>query len=851
MGISVLDPLLVPFTTSLTSLVLSQVPISQIHALPSGLFFSLERLVLYIDEDDYQQNTWLLNGPVAAFESAPVLQRVATNKILAGSGAISFRLPWQQLTHFIEDDCDKNAHRFLIHILPQCVTLQWLGILLPEADLGQAFEELWDNQPVRIMPSLISLSLNLERDQYPNFFDNFKFPGLRALRLKGGYMDFDGEHANADSWDPDEVNRFFDKIANEFRLDYLSVCANLIYRSTLERLFRATPHVTVLDAHIWEKFENLFETLTISQSPSQCFLPRLETLVLELGSSVALEYNEGETIDPDAFALFLESRMRCAPEGRLRKIVLYGRYPDQVSDETPFVQVIQRYMPEGLLLEREVLTELRQDRVNVDWTERDPELQDWLEANAIIWCLPEHDLLIDILPSKAPVLLTHVCRRWREVAIEFVRLWASLKLPLREPETLEGSNLQTIAEVLKRCKKAPIRLQVAVARNCSVGVSILDPLLIPFTTSLTSLVLSRVPISQIHALPSGLFPSLERLVLYIDEDDYQQNTWLLNRPVAAFESAPVLQRVATNKILAGSGAISFRLPWQQLTHFIEDDCDENAHRFLIDILPQCVTLRWLGILLLEADLGQAFEELWDNQPVRIMPSLVSLSLDLERDQYPNFFDNFKFPGLRALRLKGGYMDFDGEHANADFWDPDEVNRFFNKIANEFRLDYLSVCANLIYRSTLERLFRATPHVTVLDAHIWEKFENLFETLTISQSPSQCFLPQLKTLVLELGSSAAVSYGETIDPDAFASFLESRMRCAPEDRLRKIVLYGRYPDQVSDETPFVQVIQRYLPEGLSLERRVVTELRYGKLNVDWTERDPELQDWLEANAINWQ
>ncbi|KAJ2932781.1 hypothetical protein H1R20_g4314, partial [Candolleomyces eurysporus] len=461
-------------------------------------------------------------------------------------------------------------------------------------------------------------------------------------------------------------------------------------------------------------------------------------------------------------------------------------------------------------------------------------------------------MLTDILPSKPPVLLTHVCRRWREVAIKFVRLWASLKLPLGEPEILEGSNLQTIAEVLKRCNKAPARLQIAVARTLSVGVSILDPILVPFTTSLTGLVLSRVPISQIHALPSGLFPSLERLVLYINRDDYQRNTWLLNGPVAAFESAPALRRVAINKTLAGSGAFTFPLPWRQLTHFIESDYDEHAHRFLTDILPQCVTLQWLGIELLDADLGQDFEELWANQPVKIMPNLRSLSLNfwgshMGTSQYPNFFHNFKFPGLRALRLEGGDMDFD----DAGAWHPDEVDRFIDKIANEFHLDYLSVSHSPIPRATLERLFRATPHITVLDAQIHENYENFFEALTISQSPSQCFLPRLKTLVLELGLSAALDdgEGETIDPDAFAPFLESRMRCAPEDRLRKIVLYGRYPDQVSDETPFVQVIQQYLPEGLSLERQVVTELRHGKLNNDWMERDPELQDWLEANAVS--
>ncbi|KAJ2932780.1 hypothetical protein H1R20_g4315, partial [Candolleomyces eurysporus] len=653
-------------------------------------------------------------------------------------------------------------------------------------------------------------------------------------------MDFDG----AGDWDPDEVDRFIDKIANEFRLEYLSICHSPIPRATLERLFRATPHIKVLDAQIYDDYENFFEALTISQSPSQCFLPRLKTLVLEQGISAAVNDDEGETINPDAFAPFLESRMRCAPEDRLRKIVLYGRYPDQVSDETPVVQVIQRYLPEGLSLERQVVTELRRGRLNSYWMERDPELQDWLEANVISWRETlglNLELSMYFLPSTNNTIEDATMRRNPERTANQNR--GKHWIPY-------GSQFDSRLYLQRRTRRA--KRWIMITRTLSVGVSILDPLLVPFTTSLTSLVLSQVPILQIHALPSGLFPSLERLVLYIDEDDYQQNTWLLNGPVAAFESAPVLQRVATNKILAGSGAISFRLPWQQLTYFIEDDCDKNTHRFLIDILPQCVTLRWLGILLPEADLGQGFEELWDNQPVRIMPSLRSLSLDLEGDQYPNFFDNFKFPELRALRLKGGYMDFNSEHANANSWDPDEVNRFFDKIENEFRLDYLSVCANLIYRSTLERLFRATPHVTVLDAHIWEKFEHLFETLTISQSPSQCFLPRLKTLVLELGSSIALEYdeGETIDPDAFASFLESRMRCAPEGRLRKIVLYGRYPDQVSNETPFVQVIQRYLPEGLLLERQVVTELRHDKVNVDWTERDPELQDWLEANAINW-
>ncbi|KAJ2936985.1 hypothetical protein H1R20_g102, partial [Candolleomyces eurysporus] len=419
---------------------------------------------------------------------------------------------------------------------------------------------------------------------------------------------------------------------------------------------------------------------------------------------------------------------------------------------------------------------------------------------------------------------------------------------------LERSNLQIIAEELKRFKKAPARLQVAVARGLSVQVNVLDPLLVPFTGSLTSLVLIRIPISQIHSLPPGLFPSLERLVLYIDREDYKRSAWLLERPIVAFENAPALRRVTTNSLsFRELGVATLRLPWHQLTHLIEADYSEDSDRFLIEFLPQCVALQWLHIVLLDDNLDQRFGESWGNEPVRTVQKLQSLTLNfwgslMGTSQYPVFFDIFKFPGLRSLRLAGSDMDFDDEVA----WDPNQVDRFIQKIEHEFHLEYLSICHSPIPRPSLERLFKATPHVTMLDAYIYMNYENFFETLTIDGDPSQYLLPRLKTLVLELAFSAALDdgEGETIDPDAFATFLESRMRCAPGSRLRKIVLYGEHPDEISDEIPFVQVIQRYLPEGLILERHVVADLRDGKLNDFWLERDPELQDWLEAGAYRY-
>jgi hypothetical protein len=46
------------------------------------------------------------------------------------------------------------------------------------------------------------------------------------------------------------------------------------------------------------------------------------------------------------------------------------------------------------------------------------------------------------------------------------------------------------------------------------------------------------------------------------------------------------------------------------------------------------------------------------------------------------------------------------------------------------------------------------------------------------------------------------------------------------------------------------LTKYLSfKGLTLERHVVGDLRAGKLDDDWMERDPELQDWLVSITVH--
>ena len=244
-------------------------------------------------------------------------------------------------------------------------------------------------------------------------------------------------------------------------------------------------------------------------------------------------------------------------------------------------------------------------------------------------CLPKHDFLINILPSNAPVLLTHICQRWRRIALDFAGLWTSLKLKLQRPEALEPSNLRRVAEVLKRFKKSPASLQLDLAGGFLAQVNVIDPLVVPVATSLTRLVLIQVPISHIHALRSGLFPSLERLVLNINFGDFMRLTLTVKQPIVAFEDAPALRYVATNNtFLSQPDFAPLHLPWHQLTHFLSsDDHDAAPQRFLIGFLPQCVALQQLYIAQSEDTLSQEeYGELTRKGPVTL-PNLKSLAVN--------------------------------------------------------------------------------------------------------------------------------------------------------------------------------------------------------------------------------
>lgn len=431
--------------------------------------------------------------------------------------------------------------------------------------------------------------------------------------------------------------------------------------------------------------------------------------------------------------------------------------------------------------------------------------------------------------SHAPMLLTHVCRRWRRVSTSYSLLWRWVSVSLN---AIGGTGIDVLTEVIARAKLCPLKLQVL------HWYFRLHPHSQPFSFSeflnrgrashfLTSLVLSEVPLNCIRTIPSSSLPSLESLVLHLHVNEVYGD---LTRPITAFQDCPALQRVAVNKCFTST---ELSLPWNQLTHFINTNDVADATASLTDCFTSGAKLQYLSSTIPEDD----FIEVDSHSLQQIsMNALQTLSIDChyEFKQLPGFFVALEFPNIRRFRLCCRAIGLE-DHP----WTPSQVQAFLSKLRSLKNLEYLSfTSSSVVSENTMRQLFDAVSQITALDVHMYN-YNRLLQTLTLGPDASTHLLPQLRTLILEAWQ---LEDAVRINKDILSGFLQSRLgisKC-----LEKVIIYSGYPEVSSDEKMLMQCLQKYVHDGLVVERRIAR--RSITYRCTWMARDSELQDWPEVH-----
>ncbi|RXW22522.1 hypothetical protein EST38_g3349 [Candolleomyces aberdarensis] len=451
-------------------------------------------------------------------------------------------------------------------------------------------------------------------------------------------------------------------------------------------------------------------------------------------------------------------------------------------------------------------------------------------------CLSWPRSTITLSPEEAPLLLTHVCRRWREVAVNYANLWQWLGLDLQNSPVKISENANELVKLLQRSKTASLNLQIRWPTQCEARDHLHLALVPPIRTSLTRLTLQSITFVQLALLPPGLFPRLEVLAISI------HGRWEDARHYSyeAFKHAPCLRRVALNEWFYNPSdfGIKISLPWEQLTHFVQASCasdEETAvYAFHNYYLPRCSNLQYLRLTL-----GYPITAPYQGYSV---PTLQGLCLNFWGPEpgtiyLPALLGKIAFSNIKSLRLEGECIDVPRY----------EVATFCTKLSSFNYLTHLSLSWIHMDYGILRDLVRSTPNVETLDVHIGGELGThvVFQDLEwIISDPETHVLPRLHTFILrpidDFDQDNLVS--GLIDRDLFRSFVGSRMGASSSGRrIQKIVLFSIGVPAYSEART---AVQDYLDEGLVLEDRVYEK---GKEMGEWMNDDPTLQDWRELQS----
>ncbi|KAG7439214.1 uncharacterized protein BT62DRAFT_924851 [Guyanagaster necrorhizus] len=257
-----------------------------------------------------------------------------------------------------------------------------------------------------------------------------------------------------------------------------------------------------------------------------------------------------------------------------------------------------------------------------------------------LWAIQD-DSAVDTRVIQSPWTLSHVCRRWRHIAISFPCLWSTIHVGSTR-QSLHNSfsmnNIEGLGTVLRRSGTTALMLRVEFTdRKLPAGHSHIRDLL----KSLASVsrrwksIKMKASISIFHELFErvilGALPLLQSIHFEVTPNCYWGATPMAASLTATLEMAPNLRSVTLLPF------IPIRLPLSRLKELTTKDLTQNELSSIIQELPHLEILNFVGL--------RAWHAIGWTPPLHVHSSLHKIEIEGIQE-----LSHFTLPALTHLRL---------------------------------------------------------------------------------------------------------------------------------------------------------------------------------------------------------
>ncbi|KAJ7115636.1 hypothetical protein C8R43DRAFT_1242376 [Mycena crocata] len=254
-------------------------------------------------------------------------------------------------------------------------------------------------------------------------------------------------------------------------------------------------------------------------------------------------------------------------------------------------------------------------------------------SQIFIHFLPVHPSCPPLRGLPSPTLLTHICRKWRDIAHATLAFWSSILLDFTKPFPDE-QNSQLLQPWLARSRSSPMTIcvQWSSFRELDILQSRCMQILAGYRSQWESLKVSSI---NRHGFPfiSNPMPSLRHLDVSLNDQDV----------LITLGDAPLLRSVRIDLY-----SHILILPWRQLMSLA-----------LIPSLPaRCTTILQQSPLLVHCEVFFWDGNRRDRQPDVVLPFLRSLVLIKGDTLQTPFLYSLILPALRTLQLHGSNLGCD-------------------------------------------------------------------------------------------------------------------------------------------------------------------------------------------------